>query len=203
MLILAKSREKKIIFQMVRFCLSLFTLFFCFSATSLEDQASIEKELEQCLQTNWGVDPHTTTFIRNKFKPLLENIAYHSVIKEFITLSKKQNIVFLIDKKLKALPFEDGVYKAPKEHLVVFESPYVRIFWGSTEPGKREDLHEHAWKSVMVIIRPTTYKIEYPDGKKETMDFPIGAYELPLGERYACTNLGKASDEYLRFEVKD
>lgn len=175
---------------------------FCHSIYSLEIE-TLSGELEQCLSENWGVDQHTNAYIREKLKPLLQDASYQPVVQKFISLSQKQKIDFSIDKKLKKLSPEDGILKAPDEHLVVFESPYVRILWGSTLPGKRENLHTHAWKSLMVIIEPTTYEIEYSNGKKEIENYPVGVYELPAGERYSCTNLGKIADASLRFEIKD
>lgn len=180
-----------------------FTIIVCNSLYALEHQPVLEKELEQCLSVNWGIDPHTTAFIVNKFKPLIQNKRNHAVIKDFITLSKKQNITFPVDKKIASIHPEDGLIKAPKEHFVIFESPYARVLFGSTASGARENFHEHPWKSIMVILIPTTYKIEYPNGKEEITDYPIGAFELPPGERYACTNLGKIADASLRFEIKD
>lgn len=162
-----------------------------------------EQELDECLKNCWGIDHHSSAYILYKFKPLLENSKYHSVIKDFIALSKKQNINFSIDKKIQPLPSEDGIYQSPKEHVVLFENPYLRILWSTTEPGAREPLHVHAWKSVVVVIKPTTYEIEWKNGLKETATYDIGAFELPAGEHYACTNLGKFADECLRFEVKD
>lgn len=200
---MGKSHEKNIRgIRIYKLCLSLLIILFCRSIYALE-HPNLSKELERCLSDVWGVDQNTNAYIRNKLKPLLQDTRYHSTVQEFIALSKKQEIDFPIDKKIKQLPPDDGILKAPEEHLVVFENPYVRILWGSTAPGKREKFHEHAWKSVMLIIRPTTYEIEYPNGKKETIDYPIGVFELPAGERYACTNLGKSEDASLRFEIKD
>lgn len=169
----------------------------------MDNHESLEKELEQSLHVNWGVDRQTNAFIRNKFKPLLKDASHHAIIKNFIFLSKKQNIIFPADKEIRALQPEDGIFKATQEHKVVFENPYVRILLGSTEPGARENFHTHVWKSIMVVIIPTTYEIEYPDGKKEKIVYPIGVFELPAGECYACTNLGNKADASLRFEIKD
>lgn len=69
-------------------------------------------------------------------------------------------------------------------------SPGAESLYGSTELGVREAFHSHQWESIMVIIKPTTYAIEYPDGKRETILYPIGTYKLPAGEKYACTNVG-------------
>lgn len=187
----------------IKFLLFLFCIFFYSGVFAGANPTSIESALTECLETTWGLDKHTTAFVKNKFSPLLDNSKHHSVIQQFIDLSKKQNIHFPVDKQLKHLPPQDGILKAPKEHKIVFENPYIRVLWGSTEPGAREEFHEHAWKSVMVIIIPTTYEIEYSDSKKEIIDYPISAIELPGGERYACTNLGKKADASLRFEIKD
>lgn len=173
------------------------------SIANTVDQVSIADKLEQCLQTCWGVDAHTAAYIREKFKPLIENDTHHSVIEKFIALSQKQNINFRLDKKIQPLPIEDGTLQSPKEHVIVFENPYLRILWGSTEPLAREAFHTHAWRSVMVIIKPTKFEIEYPNGTKEIVDYPVGAFELPAGEKYACTNLGNTADESLRFEIKE
>lgn len=181
----------------------LVIILFSTSLHSSENKTQLTHELEECLQVYWGVDRHTSDYIRNKLRPLLDNTDHHPTIKEFIALSKKQNIDFSINKKISPLPDEDGIYKSPKEHLVVFENPYRRILWGSTEPGAREPFHVHAWKSIMLIIKPTTFEIEYPNGAKETTFYPIGVFELPANERYACTNVGKTADESLRFEIKE
>ena len=203
----AFCNNQAILKKMFNWVCTIILLFCCTSISAIENQnthqSELAKELDNCLQAYWGVDPRTVAFINNKFKPLLHNPEKHAVVKEFIALSKKQNIQFPIDKKIQPLPQEDGIYQSPKEHLIVFESPYVRILWGSTQPGVQESFHTHAWKSVMVVITPTTWEIEYPNGKKEVAEYPIGAYELPAGERYLCTNLGKSTDAGLRFEIKD
>lgn len=163
---------------------------------------NLSEELKNCLHSNWGIDNYTVAFITNKFKPLIDNPAHHETVKEFIKFGKEIKIDFSPNRKLQTLPKDDGIYESPKEHLVVFENPYIRILYGSTEPNVREALHSHQWESIMVIIKPTTYEIEYPDGKKETAIFPIGTYKLPAGEKYACKNVGTFPDECLRFEIK-
>lgn len=162
----------------------------------------LAEKLENCLKSDWGIDNNTVAFINNKFKPLLDEPNHHATVEEFIKLSKGIKIDFSLDQKLQVLPRDDGIYASPKEHLVVFENPYVRVLYGSTEPGVREALHSHQWESIMVIIKPTTYEIEYSDSKKEKALYPIGAYKLPAGEKYACKNVGLSSDECLRFEIK-
>lgn len=163
----------------------------------------LEKQLSECLEVCWGIDRHTIKFIKTQFTPLLEDKSHHATVQEFIEISKKQNIDFSSPKKMKALPKEDGVLQSPEEHLVVFENPFIRVLLGSTNPGKRESLHLHQWKSVMVTLHPTVYEMEFANGKKEKLDCPIAVIELPAGEKYACTNIGSTADKSLRFEIKN
>ena len=157
-------------------------------------------ELKKCLEETWGIDSHSTAFILKKWEPILGDEA---VIQDFIAISKTLGIEFSVSKELRRLHPEDGVLCAPDHHLVVFESPYVRVLWGSTRAGEREPFHVHAWKSLMVVIIPTDYKMEYPNGTADIWEGRIGVYELPANERYACTNIGARADAILRFEVKE
>lgn len=159
------------------------------------------QELHRCLCKCWGIDPHTAVFIERKVKVLLDDTVQHAILDNFIEKSKKLNINFSAEKKLTPLPAEDGVLRSPKQHLVIFESPYVRVLWGSTLPGEVEPLHIHAWPSLIVIIKPTVYKIDYANGTSEIGNWPIGVYDLPI-EHYSCTNIGPEADECLRFEIK-
>lgn len=187
--------------------LSIFAFFsflflFCFTNSVTAENQSIDQRLTDCLNKNWSVDPHTTVYIRNKFQSLIENSNFHPIIEDFIAKSQSLNIDFSPNRGIFPLPCEDGILKAPKQHLVVFENPYIRILLDSTLPGEYEDFHVHAWKSLMVVIEPTTYKIDYLNGVSETGFWPVGVYELPAGEHYACTNVGDTVDLCLRFEIK-
>lgn len=189
----------------VRNTMTLAALLICNSLCSLQDGGAITakaQEVKHCLEECWGVDPHTSAYIRHRLYPLIEN-PDQSLIDDFINQSKALQIDFSLFKEIKRLPDEDGIYQAPKQHLVIFENPYVRILWGSTEPGEYEPLHVHAWKSLMVIIEPTTFEISYPDGTAEVGFWPVGVYALPAMERYACKNIGVQADQCIRFEVKD
>lgn len=156
-------------------------------------------DLEKCLQESWGIDRHTRAYIQTLCGPILEN---EELIRDFIEKSNELNIDFSAAKDLRTLPPEDGVLCAPEHHLVVFESPYVRVLWGSTQAGQREPFHVHAWKSLMLVIIPTDYKMEYPDGTTNVWEGRVGVYALPANERYACTNIGGHPDAILRFEIK-
>lgn len=152
--------------------------------------------LEECFINNWGVDRHTATYLVEKFQP------HTNIIDDFIAKSRDINIDFATPKTPEPLPLEDAILCAPKHHLVIFENLYVRILWGSTLPGEREPLHMHKWKSLLVVLKPAPYQIEYPDGTIEIWDGAIGVYELPANDRYTCTNIGSTADEMIRFEIK-
>lgn len=159
--------------------------------------------LGQCLEECWGVDPHTKAYILRKVSPFLENSNYHPLIDEWIEKSEKVQIDFSFPKEEQSLPEEDAIVSAPKHHSVVFENPYVRILLGSTPPGERGPFHSHAWNSLMLVTKPTTYEVEYPNGTIEIWDGPIGVYELAGKEYYAISNIGNSADELLLFEIKE
>lgn len=161
-------------------------------------EIALESPLEQCLINDWGVDTHTATYLMKKFQSL-----GCPAVDDFIARSKNINIDFAIPREVKPLPAEDAILCAPKQHLVIFENLYVRILWGSTLPNEREPLHIHQYKSLLVVLKPTIYEIEYLDGKVEIWNGEIGVYELPPGEHYTCTNIGNVADEMIRFEIKE
>ena len=160
-------------------------------------------KLQKCLIEYWGVDPHTTKFLSQYFKPFLENKGSHNLIADFLNKSIQLNIQFPIDKKLICLPSHDGVIQATKFHPVVYETPYVRIMAGCAAPGEREPFHTHIWKSLLVVFEEASYYVEYATGSSEFLNLRPGIYELPPENLYACTNIGKNRENCLRFEVKE
>lgn len=163
---------------------------------------SLDNLLKQCLRKQWSIDYNTANYIVYRLRPLLDNPVHNPIVEDFISKSQKLNINFSKNKKLTQIHESDGIIKAPKQHLVIFENPWIRILWGSTQPGESENCHTHIWKSLMIIIKPTTFAIKYADGTTEIGDWPIGVYELPENESYECTNVGDTADECLRFEIK-
>lgn len=181
----------------------VFILFFPLPIKASIKAADWQAKLEHCLDEEWGVDRHTAGYLIKKFLLCCQNSGSDSIIDDFIAKSKKIGINFAIPHEVQSLSPEDGVLRSPKQHLVVFENLYIRILWGSTLPGEREPFHVHQWKSLMVVLKPTTFEIEYPNGAIEIWEGTIGVYELPANERYACTNIGHIADEALRFEIKE
>lgn len=156
------------------------------------------QQLEQCLAEVWGLDKNTIDYLTKKFSAVQDLI-----IDDFIAKSKNLNIDFSVVRDVQPLLAEDAILCAPKHHFIIFENLYVRILWGSTSAGEREPFHVHPWKSLLVVLKPSVYEIEYDDGHCEQWNGQIGVYELPANERYSCTNIGEATDEMIRFEVKE
>jgi hypothetical protein len=156
------------------------------------------KNLEECLESCWGVDPRTTKFISAYFAG-----ADDALVDDFINKSEAQEIDFSPDKELAILPPDDGVIAATKFHPIVFESPYVRILAGNGEMGDCEPMHSHRWPSLMVYFEPADYEITYLDGTMESLPTPPGVYELAPEQPYGCRKLDQGKEKCLRFEVKN
>lgn len=183
-----------------RIVLSILIPYTCLHA---EEDSFQQIKLQNCLMETWGVDVRTTAYLCHYFKPFLENENFHHLIDDFVTESIKLDIQFPIDKKLICLPPDDGVIQATQFHLVVFESPYVRILAGRANPQEKEPLHSHIWKSLLVVFSDASYHIEYANGLTEFLNIDPGIYELLPESPYACTNIGPTQENCLRFEVKD
>jgi len=176
---------------------------FLHAAEQSDEMNPQQIKLQECLKECWGVDPHTTAFLCQYFKPFFDNTNYHNLIEDFLNKSVKLNIQFPLDKKLIYLPFYDGVIQATKFHPVVYETPYVRIMAGCAAPEEREPFHTHIWKSLLVVFEEASYYVEYANGSSEFLNLRPGIYELPPEDLYACTNVGKNKENCLRFEVKE
>lgn len=190
---------------MKKVCIYLIFLFSCafsFAVQEAENVVLKSKELIDCLHKAWNIDLPTSHYILKKFGSILEDATYHSIIDEFICESVALGLDFSGDKIVRPLAHDDGVIQAPAQHVVLFENPWIRVLWGSSQPGEHEKLHFHAWKSVMVIVEPTTYEITYSNGSVETSYWLRGVYVLGVEDPYSCTNIGACADACLRFEVK-
>lgn len=180
-------------------------LFFCSMTVSAHAAANTDsyQQLEHCLKDVWGLDSHTVDYLVKKIMDLTESTGHAFIIDDFIAKSKALHIDFTVIRDVQPLCAEDAILCAPKQHLVIFENLYVRILWGSTAAGEREPFHVHPWKSLLLVLQPTVYEIEYPNRQCEQWNGQIGVYELPANDRYSCTNVGIGADEMIRFEVKE
>lgn len=160
-------------------------------------------KLQDCLRNCWGVDQHTTAYLCQYFEPFLKSKNADFLIEDFIKKSVRLEIQFPLHKKLISLSPDDGIIQATKFHLIVYETPYVRILAGSANSGEREPFHTHAWRSLLVVFEDAAYDVEYANGTHEFLNLQPGIYEIPPEDLYACTNIGMKKENCLRFEVKD
>lgn len=52
----------------------------------------------------------------------------------------------------------DALKAAPKSHILLMENDEVRVLRVVLEPGEREPVHTHKWKSVMYIEQNAMFK---------------------------------------------
>src|SRR5688500_14851837 len=54
-------------------------------------------------------------------------------------------------------PHLDAVSAAPNNHRVLLEDDQIRVLEVTVRPGEREELHQHQWPSVMVVLSRPSY----------------------------------------------
>lgn len=165
---------------------------------------SIIHQIHECLSTCYHMDTQSSSVLVLKLLPLIENPEQHSVIHDFIKKSHSLNLPFSQESTKDNLPSDDAILQAPQWHEVLFESPHLRVLWGTSLPGDHEPFHTHHWNSLMVIIQQGTFEIENSDGSLERDLWPEGVYELPAETSpSAYTNIGASEFRALRFEFKN
>lgn len=177
----------------------------CFLCVCVSLQGEeLSTQLEKCFTEVWGVDAHTTSYLLNKFQPFLDTPDHQHLVTQFIEKSQGMGIDYSAPKEARQLLETDPILRAPQNHYIVFENLHVRVILGLARAGETEPYHIHSWKGIMVVLKPTTYEVEYEDSNgPEIWDGTIGVYSLSGGGGYTCTNIGPETDECLRFEVKD
>lgn len=162
------------------------------------------KEIQHCLNSCYDINEISVREIIIKLQPLIENFEHHMVLDEFIEKSQELKIQFLQQGEEYILQNDDAVLRAPQWHEVIFESPFVRVLWGESNPGDKEPYHTHRWKSLMIITHPGTFEIKNANGDIEKDLWPIGVYELCAETSSSTyTNVGTSTFKALRFEIKD
>lgn len=159
-------------------------------------------ELIRCLNICWGIDKHTTLYVKKYFQKFINNQQFHYILDDFITLSYDLNLQFNLNKELHALSLQDGVIQATSLHPVIFENPFIRILAGIANPGEREAFHIHSWKNVLVLFEEGNYLIEYANASSKNLLLSPGVYIFPPEELHASTNMGLKQENSLRFEIK-
>lgn len=171
-----------------------------------DKQLALEKyiKMKHSLMTCYRVDETNAENILIRFIPYLDNLEIQNAIEDFISLSYKFNIDFHNIPKATTLLPNDAVLVAPQYHEILFESPFVRILWASSQPGEVEPFHLHQWKGLLFMIQSPEFSIEYADGTHENGTWPIGVYDTPPDAQPAqYTNLGPCNYTALKIEIKE
>jgi len=160
-------------------------------------------EIESCLENCYHIDRDSARTIIPRFYPLLNSVEHHSVLDDFIRCSMELTFCFENPSPSKLLP-NDAVIIASDWHEVLFESPHLRVLYGSSKPGDFEPFHTHQWKHLMLILTEARFKMESANGIIEIDTFPVGFYDLPAENTpMAYTNIGTTEFRTLIFEIKN
>lgn len=165
--------------------------------------ATSETQLHDCIRSSYGVDEKHTQLILSYLQPYLNDPHLQSAFDELIQKSGRLNIPF--DKEMPPSTVHplDAMQAAPDWHEVLFESPYVRILWASSEPGETDTPHLHPYKSLFLMLQAPEFDVVNFDGTHERGIWPAGFYEFPPEETPSSyTNLGPCSFAAILFEIK-
>ncbi len=171
-----------------------------------KSEEKIARHLSALLHKNYACDEAATAKILEKFQPLIEDSEYRPVLEDFFKLSqiyiKKLGMPAEPIKKWR-LPEDDAVIKDSEHHKVLWESEKFRILYGVLLANDSEPMHRHYWPSILVMLTPAKFKIEYEDKTKETESCHISASFLPPDTQAASyKNISSAACSFLRFEIK-
>jgi hypothetical protein len=163
----------------------------------------LSARIKDCLMSSYRLDQEQSEGILRLFQPWIENQNHHAMLENFIDLSVlnlKNKSVSVLNKQ--ALPSDDAVVAATDYHEVLGENRYVRVLYGDVNPGDQEPMHRHYWPSILVMLDPGSFEIDYADGSREIWHDSAGIFELPPDSQAAAyKNIG-AKCRFLRFEFK-
>ena len=96
----------------------------------------------------------------------------------------------------------DAAKVASETHKTVFENDDVRVLEVTIDPGQKEPLHDHPYKSVTIISEPSTLKYFDKDGNEisETKLEGVSWIE-PVG-LHSTENVGSTRFRGYRIEMK-
>jgi len=163
--------------------------------------AEMSQRMQECLSVTYAFDEQSVATILKKFTPLIEAPEHHATLEQFRALSKAHvpEVACMVEL---TLPVDDAVQAAPDSHEVLAENNLVRVLYGVTKNGDKDQLHRHYLKSILVNLAPSIFEIEYADGSKELWSDSVAVYALPPDTQAASyKNIGNSSS-LLRFEIK-
>ncbi len=96
----------------------------------------------------------------------------------------------------------DAVKAASKTHKVLFENDNVRVLEVKIQPGEKEPLHAHPYKSITIIQTPSRIKYyDENDNVIQEVDLEGVSWLEPMG-LHAAENVGDRVFQGYRIEMK-
>ena len=104
-------------------------------------------------------------------------------------------------------PLLDAIKAAPDNHQVLFENDAIRVLSVTVQPGEREEVHHHRWRSIMVVDALGPLKDYDAHGREQKLPLPTAierplVLELPPQAAHAAENLDTEAFHAIRIESK-
>lgn len=166
----------------------------------LSHDQSIEKTLcDDVLGKVWGLDKQQQLIVLDKLNYLRFHPDYDAMLVRLVEYAVS----------LKPEPVEpslwddalDGTVVAPNSHIILVETPHVRILEIIDQPDLIVPYHTHKWDSLMLVLEPSP--IWYKDANGERIYLAVYSVEHILPEPlHTIKNVGGTTFRALRFELK-
>lgn len=96
----------------------------------------------------------------------------------------------------------DAVKVSSKTHKVLFENDKVRVLEVTIQPGEKEPIHTHPYKSITIIEKPSRVRYYDEDGNTlEEVQLEGVSWLEPMG-LHAAENIGTSVFKGYRIEMK-
>ncbi len=96
----------------------------------------------------------------------------------------------------------DAAKVASKTHKTLFENDAVRVLEVTIQPGEREPLHDHPYKSVTIIAESSTIRYFDKNGKQIAEIKPEGVSWIEPVNVHSTENVGGKRFHGYRIEIK-
>ncbi len=98
---------------------------------------------------------------------------------------------------------QDAAVAASKTHKILFENDKVRVLEVTIEPGEKEPLHLHPYKSITIIKKPATIRYFDKDGNVISEVATEGVSWVEPVELHTTENISATPFQGYRIELKD
>ncbi len=97
---------------------------------------------------------------------------------------------------------QDAAIVSSKTHKVLFENDQVRVLEVMIQPGEKEPLHMHPYKSIMIISNPARIKYFNKDGNQVSETKAEGVTWTEPMELHSAENVDNKPFHGYRIEIK-